>query len=78
MAKKGKIADPHAAREAARYDNPIPSREVILDLLTQAKKPLNHNKIARKLARATPAKTTTTIQLTPAQRNQTKTIRKQR
>jgi ribonuclease R len=50
MAKKGKIADPHAAREAARYDNPIPSREVILDLLKQAKKPLNHNKIARKLA----------------------------
>ena len=50
MAKKGKIADPHAAREAARYDNPIPSREAILDLLTQAKKPLNHNKIARKLA----------------------------
>jgi ribonuclease R len=50
MARKGDIADPHAAREAARYDNPIPSREVILDLLTQAKKPLNHNKIAKKLA----------------------------
>jgi ribonuclease R len=50
MAKKGKIADPHAAREAARYDNPIPSRELILDLLTRAKKPLNHNKIAKKLA----------------------------
>jgi ribonuclease R len=50
MTKKGKIADPHAAREAARYDNPIPSREVILDLLMQAKKPLNHNKIAKKLA----------------------------
>ena len=49
MAKKGKIADPHAAREAARYDNPIPSRELILDLLTRAKKPLNHNKIAKKL-----------------------------
>ena len=50
MTKKGKIADPHAAREAARYDNPIPSREVILELLTQAEKPLNHNKIAGKLA----------------------------
>jgi ribonuclease R len=50
MTKKGDIADPHAAREAARYDNPIPSREVILDLLTQAKKPLTHGKIAKKLA----------------------------
>ena len=46
MTKKGKIADPHAAREAARYDNPIPSREVILDLLHQADGPLSHSKIA--------------------------------
>lgn len=49
MAKKGKIADPHAEREAARYDNPIPSREVILDLLTAADKPLSHPHIARDL-----------------------------
>ena len=49
MSKKGKVADPHAAREAERYDNPIPSRELILELLTEAKKPLNHGKIARKL-----------------------------
>jgi ribonuclease R len=49
MAKKGKIADPHAEREAARYDNPIPSREVILDLLTAADKPLSHAHIAREL-----------------------------
>ena len=49
MAKKGKIADPHAAREAARYDNPIPSREVILELLNEAEKPLTHSKIAGKL-----------------------------
>lgn len=27
------LADPHAAREAGKYDNPIPSREVILDVL---------------------------------------------
>ena len=52
MSKKGKIADPHAEREAARYDNPIPSREVILQLLTEAEQPLNHNKIAKKLALA--------------------------
>ena len=50
MSKKGKIADPHAEREAARYDNPIPSREVILQLLAEAEQPLNHNKIAKKLA----------------------------
>jgi ribonuclease R len=50
MVKKGKIADPHAAREAERYDNPIPSREVILQLLTDADQPLNHNQICRELA----------------------------
>jgi ribonuclease R len=50
MAKKGKIADPHAAREAERYDNPIPSREAILQLLAEADKPLNHNQICRELA----------------------------
>ena len=49
MSKKGKFADPHAEREAANYDNPIPSREAILELLTQAEKPLNANKIASKL-----------------------------
>ncbi|MEZ5503130.1 MAG: ribonuclease R [Halioglobus sp.] len=49
MAKKGKIADPHAAREAARYENPIPSREVILEMLTAAEKPLDHGTIAQSL-----------------------------
>ncbi len=49
MAKKGRIADPHAAREAARYDNPIPSREVILELLAEAEKPLGHDNIAKAL-----------------------------
>jgi len=49
MAKKGKIADPHAAREAARYDNPIPSREVIIELLTAAEKPLEYTDIAKTL-----------------------------
>jgi len=50
MAKKGKISDPHAAREAARYDNPIPSREVILDLLRDAESPLDHDGIAARLS----------------------------
>ncbi|MEH6583171.1 MAG: ribonuclease R [Halioglobus sp.] len=49
MAKKGKIADPHAAREAERYDNPIPSREAILQLLTEADQPLKHGQICRDL-----------------------------
>ncbi|PLW81766.1 ribonuclease R [Kineobactrum sediminis] len=49
MTKKGTIADPHAEREAARYDNPIPSREVILELLGEADKPLSHAQLARRL-----------------------------
>ena len=55
MAKKGKIADPHAAREAARYDNPIPSREVILDLLHEAESPLDQEGIATRLSLHEPA-----------------------
>jgi len=35
--KKVKKTDPFAEREAAKYENPIVSREVILDYLTQAK-----------------------------------------
>ena len=54
MAKKGKIADPHAAREAERYENPIPSREVILELLGDADKPLDHAEIAQNLQLAEP------------------------
>lgn len=49
MAKKGTPADPHAAREASLYDNPIPSRELILEVLADAKKPLNQQQLARKL-----------------------------
>lgn len=33
MAKRKTSSDPHAAREAAKYPNPIPSREFILTLL---------------------------------------------
>ena len=54
MARKGKIADPHAEREAARYDNPIPSREVILELLNAADSPLDHDGIAARLGLAEP------------------------
>ena len=55
MAKKGKIADPHAAREAALYDNPIPSREVILELLHEAASPLDQQGIAGQLGLTDPA-----------------------
>ncbi len=50
MAKEGKLADPHAAREAAQYDNPIPSRELILEVLQEAKRPLTHPKLCKKLS----------------------------
>lgn len=49
MPKKGKVADPHAEREAARYDNPIPSREAILQLLADAGEPMKHEQIAQRL-----------------------------
>jgi ribonuclease R len=42
-------ADPHAEREANRYDNPIPSREYILELLADAREPLNHAQLCRAL-----------------------------
>ncbi len=54
MTRKGGIADPHAAREASNYDNPIPSRELILEVLSEAKKPLNQDKLAGKLSLGEP------------------------
>ncbi len=50
MSKKGKIADPHAEREAAKYDNPIASREVILQVLKKAGRPLTRTDLFHKLA----------------------------
>ena len=41
--------DPHAEREARKYENPIPSREAILTLLEQAGKALKAEQIARQL-----------------------------
>jgi ribonuclease R len=41
--------DPHADREAANYDNPIPSREYILQLLADADQPLTHSDIFKRL-----------------------------
>lgn len=44
------IKDPHLKREQDKYDNPIPSREYILDYLRSQKSPLTRDKIAQALA----------------------------
>ena len=41
--------DPHAAREAARYERPIPSRELILEVLKEQGEPLHADALARLL-----------------------------
>lgn len=51
MTKKTNWQDPNAAQEAAKYDNPIPSRELILITLnqlgaTQVNKSLSHGDLA--------------------------------
>jgi ribonuclease R len=43
------IKDPFAQREAQKYANPIPSRELILQLIEQEGQPLNRQQIAEKL-----------------------------
>lgn len=49
MTKKKTIQDPHAEREALKYSNPIPSREVILALLDASTGPLPREAIGEKL-----------------------------
>lgn len=41
--------DPHAQREADKYDNPIPSREFIIEALEEAQKPLRLYQVAKVL-----------------------------
>ncbi|MEH6822283.1 MAG: ribonuclease R [Motiliproteus sp.] len=41
--------DPHAEREAQKYDNPIPSREYITELLTKARRPMSHPQVCTEL-----------------------------
>ncbi|GHE20733.1 ribonuclease R [Halomonas urumqiensis] len=41
--------DPHASREAHKYDNPAPSREYLLKRLEDAGKPLTHEAMSRLL-----------------------------
>lgn len=40
------IQDPHAEREAEKYENPVPSREMILATLDELAKPLTHPQLA--------------------------------
>lgn len=49
MSKKTSKSDPHAAREAEKYERPIPSREFILEHLTQRKIPANYSELLSEL-----------------------------
>jgi ribonuclease R len=44
-----KVQDPFSTREAEKYDNPIPSREFILELLIQNNRPLTRRSIGKLL-----------------------------
>ena len=46
MTDTKKTADPHAKRESSKYDNPIPSREYILEQLEAAGQPLDRAAIS--------------------------------
>lgn len=50
MPKEPEILDPFASREADKYNNPIPSREFLLDYLRQSIGPLTHEEICQGLA----------------------------
>ena len=49
MPKQKSINDPHATREAAKYSNPIPSREFILEHLENRGEPAHFNILCREL-----------------------------
>ena len=44
------VQDPHAQREAEKYEKPIPSRELILQLIQNSGKPLRRQQIAQQFA----------------------------
>ena len=44
------VKDPHAKREAEKYDNPIPSREFILQFMEKTGEPLSYEAICEHLA----------------------------
>ena len=49
MAKRPTDKDPHADREAQNYEQPIPSREFIMEFLEQADGPLNRSQLTKAL-----------------------------
>ena len=49
MSKKTKQIDPFASREAANYQRPIPSREFVLDYLSESVGPVTHEEICAAL-----------------------------
>lgn len=49
MPKSKKIKDPFAKREAENYEEPIPSREFILQFLEQAGEPVDHSSLCNEL-----------------------------
>lgn len=48
--KKHINKDFFSQREAAKYDNPVPSREYILDFLAQSRGPLTHDELCEELS----------------------------
>lgn len=57
MAKRDKKTprkDPYQEREQAKYDNPIPSREYLLELLAANRRPLGRREIAAELGLESP------------------------
>ncbi len=49
MSRKNSYRDPNAEREAARYERPVPSREVILQLLNDQGRPMSEQQILEQL-----------------------------
>ena len=49
MTKKIKTKDPFASREANNYSRPVPSREFLLDFLSESVGPLTHTEICSAL-----------------------------
>lgn len=54
MSDKNTPRDPHADREAQKYDNPIQSREFILDHLRQRGAPATHETLCEELGQHSP------------------------
>ncbi len=48
------LTDPHAQREAEKYEHPIPSRELILELIQHLGKPVRRQQIAQQFGLETP------------------------